>query len=425
MSPPTGAVVSFWLLLSATLISSFAEEFDSPLVNYDNFTLYRVWSTDSAFRIDDGFHNSLVLSEATHRSQFYDLIVPPESDYAFKADLMGRHVKYDTLSANVQEVIEEERKLNQMDTRNGQPYSWERYMSYEETNEWMQELADKYPQEVTLYNLGKSHQRRDIYALKLSRRANNSAVFIEAGVHAREWIAPATSTWIFNNLLTSEDPRVKQLSSDYDWYLVPLVNPDGYVMTTRANRMWRKNMRRSVLCQGVDVNRNWGYHWREAGSSSFACSDQYAGPSAMSEPETRHLDSFMKTIANQVKLYLSFHAYSQLLLWPEGHTSERIAEFDDYERIGKATVDAIAVRYGTEYDRGSIIEAIYPASGSTIDYMRATYKIPLAFCFELRPSRNQEGIGFILDPAQIVPTGEETFDGIAAMVEEGHALGYL
>jgi len=39
----------------------------------------------------------------------------------------------------------------------------------------------------------------------------------------------------------------------------------------------------SWLPQGVDANRNWGFHWNEGGSSYDKCSDTYHGPEAFSE----------------------------------------------------------------------------------------------------------------------------------------------
>lgn len=432
MSPSAGVLfISLQLLIAVSAGHHNWDAADSDFlqpVSYENFTLYRVWANPHGSPIEDDFHGGLVLSMPDARTASYDILLPPETNTDFLTDLKNRKWSFKVLNKNVQELIDQEEVRNTMNFRAGEPYIWDRYLSYEESNTWMKDLAEQHPNDVTLIDIGMSYQNRRTYGLKLSRGSvvNKSAVFIEAGVHSREWIAPVTSLWIFNHLLTSEDPAVQKLSSDYDWFVVPLVNPDGYVHT-RINRMWRKNMRRNRLCMGTDVNRNWNYHWREAGSSSYACSDSYAGAQAMSEPETRNLDNFMKTIQHQVKLYISFHAYSQLLLWPEGHTRQRIPEFDHYEQIGKATVDAIAQRYGTEYERGSIIETIYAASGSTIDYMRANYKIPLTFCFELRPSRAEGGggMGFILEPDQIVPTGEETFDGIAAMIGESRQLGYM
>ena len=57
----------------------------------------------------------------------------------------------------------------------------------------------------------------------------NKAVFLEANIHAREWITSATATWFLNELLTSTDPEVRRLAENYDWHILVVTNPDGYV----------------------------------------------------------------------------------------------------------------------------------------------------------------------------------------------------
>lgn len=52
----------------------------------------------------------------------------------------------------------------------------------------------------------------------------------------------------------------------------------------------------------------------ETGSSSSQCSETYPGAKPFSEPETLALAEFIKKF--DTKLYLSFHSYSQLLLFP-------------------------------------------------------------------------------------------------------------
>lgn len=422
------SIVVLSLLVLISSVVSYGEE--SQPVKYDHYTLYRVWSKESPFIIEEDLHGGLILSKPNVQSSFYDILIPPNNISEFESDIKSRQWTFKVLNKNVQETIDEERLLNRMDLRSGGPYSWDRYQSYEEIVEWMKDLPNQFPDNVTLYNIGKSYELRDTYVMKLSNRENNTAIFLEAGLHAREWITIATSTWIFNKLLHCKNPEVVRLATEYDWYLLAVGNPDGYVYTSQKDRMWRKNRRPSGLpfsiCSGVDLNRNWGYHWRETDPiiGFVPCQDAYPGSDSMSEVETRNINNFMKTIANKVKLYISFHAYSQLLLWPEGHTAKRIDEYKDYERIGNATVEAIKRRYGTVYHKGSIKEVMYSASGSTIDYMRATYKIPLAFCFELRPGR-EAPMGFVLDPKLIIETSKETYDGIEAMIGEGHELGYL
>lgn len=53
-------------------------------------------------------------------------------------------------------------------------------------------------------------------------------IFIEGGIHAREWISPAVVTFIIKSLLTSKDPDVARIADSYNWYIVPILNPDGY-----------------------------------------------------------------------------------------------------------------------------------------------------------------------------------------------------
>jgi murein tripeptide amidase MpaA len=55
--------------------------------------------------------------------------------------------------------------------------------------------------------------------------------FLCTGIHAREWITPATVTYILNKLLTSQDPVIRDLAESFDYYVLPSVNPDGYVYT--------------------------------------------------------------------------------------------------------------------------------------------------------------------------------------------------
>jgi murein tripeptide amidase MpaA len=47
------------------------------------------------------------------------------------------------------------------------------------------------------------------------------------GVNGREWIGPATMTY-FMKMLVEDYSKNKELVDTFDWYILPVVNPDGY-----------------------------------------------------------------------------------------------------------------------------------------------------------------------------------------------------
>lgn len=165
---------------------------------------------------------------------------------------------------------------------------------------------------------------------------NNRAIFIEANIHAREWIASATATYILNELLRSDDPVVLDMALNIDWYIVPIMNPDGFVYTHNENRNWRKSRSAvSLLCYGVDPNRNFEYNWLtpdeggDLGASRAPCSDTYAGSHAFSENETLAVDNYLSLNSDKFDVYLSLHSYGHMVLHPFGHRRAPVVSLED------------------------------------------------------------------------------------------------
>lgn len=95
----------------------------------------------------------------------------------------------------------------------------------------MADLTKKYPLNVQSVIGGRSYEGRNINGVKLSFKSENKAVFIEGGIHAREWISPAVVTYILNEFLTSRNADVRNVAESYDWYFFPSINPDGFEYT--------------------------------------------------------------------------------------------------------------------------------------------------------------------------------------------------
>jgi len=151
--------------------------------------------------------------------------------------------------------------------------------------------------------------------------------------------------------------------------------------------MWRKTRSpQGNNCIGTDPNRNWDFHWREVGASSDPCSESYAGPKAFSEPEVESLSQYLTSLPEPMFMYLSLHSFSQLLLYPYGHTSTLPKNHKELEQIFNAAVGAMKRRYGTRYTGGNVYDAIYPAAGSSMDWVYGVLNVKYSFCYELRPS---------------------------------------
>lgn len=67
--------------------------------------------------------------------------------------------------------------------------------------------------------------------IDFKQRENSTHAMIEGGIHAREWISPATVTWIINEFVRSRDTATRALAENIVWHIFPVVNPDGYLYT--------------------------------------------------------------------------------------------------------------------------------------------------------------------------------------------------
>ena len=86
-------------------------------------------------------------------------------------------------------------------------------------------------------------------------------IWIEAGIHSREWISPAVGTFLIRELVEDYDEHPEYVDN-FNWYFIPVANPDGYAYTFSHDRMWRKTRSpQGGNCIGVDPNRNWNFHW--------------------------------------------------------------------------------------------------------------------------------------------------------------------
>ncbi|XP_055600315.1 zinc carboxypeptidase-like [Uranotaenia lowii] len=322
---------------------------------------------------------------------------------------------------NVQNLIDNERPRKAF---RAATLDWTDYYTLDEMYGWIDTMVQQHSQILSVESVGKSYEGRDIRAVKLSHKAGNPGIFLESNIHAREWITSATTTWLLNELLTSSDPEIVNIAQNYDWYILPVVNPDGLNYTKEENRMWRKTRYpHSLLCYGADMNRNFPHHWMDGGSSSNPCTDTYAGPEPASEIETKVLMNYFELHKEKIHFYLSFHSYSQLILLPFGYqNADKVDRFYDWMEMAEAAAIALYKRFGTQYTVGNTADVLYIASGSTRDWALGEHNVPIVASYEFRDTGN---CGFLLPAEQIIPNSIEVLDSLVAFLKKARELGYF
>jgi carboxypeptidase T len=284
------------------------------------------------------------------------------------------------------------------------------YHSYERLVGEIKTLEQSYPALVTVLSLGRSLENRDMPLIRISGKSLAEAEALQLPVafytgchHAREHLSVEVP-FMFAKYLLSEygkNPDVTRLVDSREIYIAPMINPDGHTFDftgkTQGN-MWRKNRaRNNDGSYGVDLNRNYGYQWGTGGSSTTPTSEVFMGPQPFSEPETQAVKHFVDT-QPRMKTLLTFHTFSELILYPWGWTYDPINHADDLKVYQKMAGDMSKWNGYTPQASSDL----YIASGDTVDWSYGTHGI-FAFTFELSPKSMWQG-GFYpgntaIDPA--------------------------
>ncbi|UYV60986.1 SLC6A2 [Cordylochernes scorpioides] len=245
-----------------------------------------------------------------------------------------------------------------LNSRSAVPF-FSRYQRLGDIHRYIAGLASSNPELAGIQNIGTSTEGNVLQVIKIgSPRSNKSAIWLDGGMHAREWISPATVTYIATQLIHNynSEPRVRKLVDMFDWYILSVANPDGYEYSHTEDRMWRKTRSRSSplwFCRGADPNRNFGFQWNTVGASIRPCAETYAGTRAFSEPETKAIADFILRNKHRLKAFLTFHSYSQLWMTPWGYTALRPAQYKDMEAVALKATSALKKVHGTEYKVGT------------------------------------------------------------------------
>ncbi|XP_023603780.1 carboxypeptidase B2 isoform X2 [Myotis lucifugus] len=296
-----------------------------------------------------------------------------------KSHLHENRIPFSILLEDVEDLIRQQTSNDTISPRASSSY-YENYHPLNEIYSWMDVITEQYPDMIEKIHIGSSYEKRPLYVLKVSEKqqAAKNAVWIDCGIHAREWISPAFCLWFI----------------DY-------------------NRMWRKN--RSVHennpCTGTDLNRNFASkHWCEKGASSFPCSEIYCGLFPESEPEVKAVANFLRRNINHIKAYIAMHSYSQKIVFPYSYNRSRSKDHEELYLLASEAAQAIEnISKDTRYTYGSGSESLYLAPGGPDDWI---YDLGIKYSFTIE-LRDTGKYGFLLPKSFIKPTCREALAALS------------
>ncbi len=306
-------------------------------------------------------------------------------------------LEYYVLVPDVQSLVTAERAAG------GQGF-FDVFRTNAEITAYLNDLVVQYPLLASMVNFGPSIEGRPIMGIHITGSgADKPGVLFHGCQHAREWLTPPTVAYVAQHLLAryDSDPFVRSLVDNIDWYLLPVMNPDGYEFSWTTDRFWRKNRRGGY---GVDLNRNWGFHWGGLGSSGSQSSDVYRGAFAFSEPETQALRDFFLGHPN-VRGHIDLHTYGPVILWPWAYANFIPPDHLTFAAIAGTMRNIVKSVHGLTNGMGPAYSTLYPAAGASIDWV---YGVAgrWSLTMELR------GPGFAVPPSMIQITTEENLPAL-------------
>lgn len=215
--------------------------------------------------------------------------------------------------------------------------------TYEDLEKDAALLLAEYPKDLTIKSLGQTADGREIYDFIIGNPQAKERIFINGGIHAREYM---TSQLVMKQLVVFlkhldakdfyKEQSYQKLLENRAIHVVPMINPDGISISqfgidgvqTEAMRKKLKRIAKLdsqaadeeyLTCwkangNGVDLNRNFDALWEEySDQMGHPSADRYKGEYPGSEVESAAIIAL--TQKEQFLRTISYHAQGSVIYW--------------------------------------------------------------------------------------------------------------
>lgn len=160
----------------------------------------------------------------------------------------------------------------------------------------------------------------------------------------------------------------------------------------------------SSSCFGVDINRNFGHHFQATSDVSFylvkieakvfeescsqPCGENFSGPYAFSEEETKAMEKLLTAYEGKVKMYLSVQANGPQILIPYNYIAVGSSSQSQLMSLAGQAATVMENVNGRAYRVGVAGTVHGLESGTSLDYAYESRRIQLSFILRLPSTGN-------------------------------------
>ncbi|KAJ8730099.1 hypothetical protein PYW07_017137 [Mythimna separata] len=268
------------------------------------------------------------------------------------------------------------------------------------------------PEVVNVVHLTpETYENRTIMAVELrsDKQIRKPGILIIGALNPMAWGAPNVILELSEKLLYDAWYQTP-FFNDYDWYLIPLANPDGvefthkirslppldYAEWTRNDTMrprtrpsqWHKNVDKDTkeknnACFGTNINRNFAYHWQDdVHKTPLRCCQNYPGPKPFSTAEAKAIRQYVDKLGDFINLAIHLHASfspkKEYILYPWRYSLRSPSNYRTLQDIGEYAARQARLPDGRLYEvhQSSNDEQI---AGTLSDYVSGVVGIDLVY----------------------------------------------
>ncbi|KAH9633381.1 hypothetical protein HF086_004095 [Spodoptera exigua] len=239
------------------------------------------------------------------------------------------------------------------------------------------------PDVVNVVNLTpQTFENRTILAVELrsDKQTRKPGILIVGGLNPMAWASPNAILELSEKLLYDAHYQTP-FFNDYDWYLVPMGNPDGIEFThklrtrppldsadwaqnisvraeTRPSE-WHKNVdledeQTDTRCFGTNINRNFAYHWQDdVHKTPTQCCQYYPGQKPFSTSEARAIRKYVDKMGDFINLAIHLHASfkpkKEYILYPWRYSLRSPSNYRTLQEIGEYAARQARLQDGRLY----------------------------------------------------------------------------